>query len=440
MHPEDVRQVSESLLRLGLLITASEGQVQLLHQLVQEYAAAAWLAAQPDFAERLAALVQEVWHRECILMALWFCRQRYQPAQLLTLMTTPTLDLQVRLTAGQILGEIGDPRFPVQAVVRVDQPDRTRQVIAPPLVIIPGGLVWLGESEAAQPDKQPCQVTVTTFALAAYPVTNREYQCFIADGGYEAVEFWTDAGRAWLRGEGQLDPISEATHRREHQALCVDVEGWLAHRQTTQALRPEDAESWRELANWSEDEYIEKYVRPLWVKPRRKTAYWHEWHLMQPNQPVVGVNWYEAMAYAAWLAYITGKAYRLLTEAEWEWAARRNQRIYPWGDVWEANRCNTNLSSLKHTTPVGIYPQSATPDGVHDLAGNVNEWTSSLYRPYPYTTGSHENMEANAPRVIRGGSWFEEPSRVRGAARQGSAPLRKSRHVGFRLAQSVGGI
>lgn len=161
---------------------------------------------------------------------------------------------------------------------------------------------------------------------------------------------------------------------------------------------------------------------------------------MQPNQPVVGVNWYEAMAYAAWLAYITGKAYRLPTEAEWEWAARRNQRIYPWGDVWEANRCNTNLSSLKHTTPVGIYPQSATPDGVHDLAGNVNEWTSSLYRPYPYTTGSHENMEANAPRVIRGGSWFEEPSRVRGAARQGSAPLRKSRHVGFRLAQSVGGI
>lgn len=437
MHPEDVRQVGETLLRLGLLITTGEGQVQFLHQLVQEYAAAAWLATQADFAERLATLIPEPWHRECVLMALWFCRQRYRPEQLLTLMTTPTVDLQVRLTAGQLLGEIGDPRFPLQSVASIDQPDRTLLFIEPPLVAIPGGVVLLGEPLAARDDELPCQVTVTAFALAVFPVTNQEYQYFIASGGYTAEEFWTADGWAWLQGEGQLDPIAEAAHRREHQELRADVEGWLAHRQATQALRPEDAETWRELATWTEDRYIKEYVRPLWVKPRRKTAYWHEWHLMQPNQPVVGVNWHEAMAYVAWLTHITGKSYRLPTEAEWEWAARRNCRIYPWGDEWDSARCNTSLNRLHQSTPVGIYPNGATPDGLADLAGNVNEWTCSLYQPYPYTIATHEDVNINAPRVIRGGSWFEDQKRVRGTARQGSAPLRKSRYVGFRLAQTL---
>ena len=69
----------------------------------------------------------------------------------------------------------------------------------------------------------------------------------------------------------------------------------------------------------------------------------------------MGVNWYEAMAYAAWLARVTGKPYRLPTEAEWEWAARRSSRRYPWGDEWDADRCNWQGSRLNRANPVGVY-------------------------------------------------------------------------------------
>jgi Sulfatase-modifying factor enzyme 1 len=69
-----------------------------------------------------------------------------------------------------------------------------------------------------------------------------------------------------------------------------------------------------------------------------------------------------------------------------------------------------------------------------DLAGNVNEWTGSLYQPYPYTLATHEDLTAHAPRVIRGGSWYEAPEQACCTRRTGSAPLRKSRYVGFRLA------
>ena len=137
--------------------------------------------------------------------------------------------------------------------------------------------------------------------------------------------------------------------------------------------------------NWTEDQYVDAYAEQVLGEQRREPYYWRDSRFNQPNQPVVGVNWYEAMAYAAWLAEVTGKPYRLPTEAEWEWAAGSGVRRYPWGDDWDADRCNWRGSGLNRPNPVGVYAHGAAAWRMvlHELAGNVYEWTVSLYRPYP---------------------------------------------------------
>lgn len=100
--------------------------------------------------------------------------------------------------------------------------------------------------------------------------------------------------------------------------------------------------------------------------------------LRRPEHPVVMVSWHDATAYAAWLARLTGHPWRLPTEAEWEKAARWDAAagaawIYPWGDAFDATRCNTQGSGIGATTPVGSYPAGASPCGAQDMAGNVWE-------------------------------------------------------------------
>lgn len=103
------------------------------------------------------------------------------------------------------------------------------------------------------------------------------------------------------------------------------------------------------------------------------------------DHPVIYVTQHDATVYCRWLSEITGKSYRLPSEAEWEKAARGTDgRIYPWGDQWEAGRCNAQPSGKRDTTPVGAYPQGKSPYGLLDTAGNVWEWTRSLCKRYPY--------------------------------------------------------
>lgn len=157
------------------------------------------------------------------------------------------------------------------------------------------------------------------------------------------------------------------------------------------------------------------------------------------DHPVVNVSWDDAVAYAAWLSQWTGQLWRLPTEAEWEKAAcwdptTRVARIYPWGDTFDSQRCNTRESSISTTTPVGMYPNGASPGGAQDLAGNVREWTHSLYAPYPYDpTDGRERHDVIGERVQRGGSWFGFASDARAAFRDWHAPDDVSSVVGFRL-------
>jgi formylglycine-generating enzyme required for sulfatase activity len=143
-----------------------------------------------------------------------------------------------------------------------------------------------------------------------------------------------------------------------------------------------------------------------WREGQVAPAYWKDGTYNNPAQPVVGVCWYEACTYCAWLSAQTGRMFRLPTEAEFEAAARgMNRRKYPYGQRFDGARCNTFESHIRRTTPVGVF-RNATPEGVLDLSGNVYTWTSSIYQPYPYRANDgREDVNRGEPRVVRGGSW-----------------------------------
>jgi len=167
------------------------------------------------------------------------------------------------------------------------------------------------------------------------------------------------------------------------------------------------------------------------------------------DHPMVHVSWEDAVAYCAWLSQVTGKPYRLPSEAEWEKAARGTDgRIYPWGDEPpDEGRCNSD--KVRATTPVGRYsPQGDSPYGCADMAGNVWEWTRSLLgkevlKPdfrYPYSPGDgREDLKASADilRVVRGGSWFDGWWFARCACRVGFIPGDLVPNVGIRVVASL---
>jgi len=163
------------------------------------------------------------------------------------------------------------------------------------------------------------------------------------------------------------------------------------------------------------------------------------------DHAVVNIYWYDAVAYCRWLAEVSGKPYRLPSEAEWEKGARGSDgRIYPWGNEWDAERCNSEESGKRDTTPVAAYPQGASPYGLLDMAGNVWEWTCSLWGgdwkrlsfKYPYDPADGRE-ELDAPdsiyRVLRGGAFPVDHRSVRCAYRSWTYPYLFGRASGFRV-------
>lgn len=152
------------------------------------------------------------------------------------------------------------------------------------------------------------------------------------------------------------------------------------------------------------------------------------------DHPVTETTWYGARAYCDWLGR------RLPTEAEWEAAARgREGRRYPWGDAPVSAERAVHDRRRGETAPVGTHPKGATPRGVQDMAGNLAEWTHSLFRPYPYDAADgREDPDARGERVTRGGDYLfdSDPSRLTTWFRDGFSrdPERGHRHIGFRCA------
>ncbi len=174
-----------------------------------------------------------------------------------------------------------------------------------------------------------------------------------------------------------------------------------------------------------------QYKRFVDATGREPPAHWKD-GTYPPDKaihPVVNVTWHDAVAYAEW----AGK--RLPTETEWEKAARgADGRVYPWGDEFDKDKCNTKESGIKDTTPVGQYsPGGDSPYGCCDMAGNVWEWTSSIKKSYPYDPeDGREDADASGNRVLRGGSWDLISDWARSAYRVHVVPSYRLINGGFR--------
>lgn len=147
--------------------------------------------------------------------------------------------------------------------------------------------------------------------------------------------------------------------------------------------------------------------------------------------PVVNITWEEAQAYADWV----GK--RLPTEAEWEKAARgEDGHLYPWGNQFNASRCNTEESRNRGLTAVTQYPGGKSPFHVEDLFGNVLEWTADYYRPYPGSQYTSPDFQEGFI-VLRGSPWIHQGSVTNCATRSYAPADNRSNFIGFRCVKDV---
>ena len=332
----------------------------------------------------------------------------------------PKIDLRARLLSGLVLGRIGDPRFPVEEVNGI-------KVILPTMVDVPAGKYLIGspanDKDAYEDESPPTKLKLDAFQIGKWSVTNAEYACFMEAGGYKKEAYWkTDLARRWLVGE-------EVTGGQFASWLNIwkqlqDISNWREQLEKTGGYSPDDLDYYEYIAGLTEEEFKQEMGKSLNKKSRSEPDFWHDARFNNPSQPVVGITWFEAQAYCVWLSEVSGKVYRLPSETEWEASARGlpkrgKARVYPWGDDWDAAKANSIEGRVQKTSPAGAYTAAGNvgPFETEDQAGNVWNWTSSLFLPYPYDAEKSEVSEAEGERTLRGGSWGVNGRLLRSAPR-----------------------
>lgn len=162
-----------------------------------------------------------------------------------------------------------------------------------------------------------------------------------------------------------------------------------------------------------------------WLQPR----YWKNTNFNGATQPVVGVSWYETIAFCKWFSDVSGEAILLPTEQQRQRAVQGDDgRQYPWGNDFDLARCNTFESKIGRTTTVTQYAgKGDSPFGVTDMAGNVWEWCLTEYE------SGDSDIEGSGVRVMRGGSWFNPPMHARADYRIWPDPNLWASIRGFRV-------
>jgi gamma-glutamyl hercynylcysteine S-oxide synthase len=260
----------------------------------------------------------------------------------------------------------------------------------PDMIYVPAGAFVMGavwDSFAYDNEYPAREVFVPAFKLSRVPVTNEEFARFVAEGGYERRDLWSEEGWQWREKEGWSCPMD---WRREGAG------GWSVRRMFEEGA-------------------------------------------LEADHPVTGVSWHEAEAYARF----AGK--RLPTEAEWEKAASwdgERKRRFAWGDQEPTERfCNFGLTRWG-TTPVGSYPAGASFYGCLDMTGNVWEWTATPFdgfdgfEPFPYPEYSETWFDGDH-RVLKGGSWATSASVLRTSFRNFFRRHFRIAFAGIRLAEDA---
>ncbi len=185
-----------------------------------------------------------------------------------------------------------------------------------------------------------------------------------------------------------------------------------------------DAGGYNQSKWWTTEGWQER-LHENWIEPR----FWNEVEWNKPDYPVVGVSWYESIAFCQWISTVSSENISLPTEQQWQWAARSDTGwAFPYGDQFDESRCNFNTQT---TTPVTYYEGSNkgdSPFGVVDMSGNVSEWCLTQYE-------AHNNqLGGQAVRVLRGGSWATNSNQyMRVDYRDGYHPSYGDDLWGFRI-------
>ena len=470
--------------RAGLLIPRREGVYAFPHRSFQEYLAASHLFDQTDFYQQVRELGDQdmAWWREALLLAIvrggigsavrsikellpldpgrapsptaWrmvgLAGEAAAEQRLATrvdegqdygdllgalrywlqrLVEGGHLSAAERLQAGDALGRLGDRRPGVGLVTGVEPPlpDIAWAAIADDGPFTMGSDASDKQAYNAELDAHPLRLPLVY--VARYPVTNVQFRPFVEGDGYSNRDYWTAAGWAWRNGAAaDLSPYADL---------------------------PEETQ--KDLAEWLAERTVDKRNRPWW---------WDDPKWGAANRPVVGVSWYEALAWCRWLearlraaggvlrlddgqevAIPPGYRVQLPSEAEWEKGARGSDgRLWPWLGGWQEGRANSKEAGLEQSSPVGIFPDGRSAHGLLDMAGNVWEWTRSKWGRrsrtpdygYPYDPeDGREALDGPDLRVLRGGSWYDEHMFARCAFRYRCVPDGFDYDVGFRVVVSL---